>query len=293
MMNKREAILETAVELFAEKGYSQTSMQEIADGVGIAKGSLYSFFSSKEDLIICIYEHYQQLVFERVLVIGLDGDLEPKRKLEKQFSAQFEGIIEYKAYMKMQMRGETAVNSEKIAGMEHRMRGRLFSWLQKSLIELYGEKIRTYQWDLLFMIQSIYRTYMMLMVSDQAKIEPDDIGVHLVRQLDAVANDFLEKGGNPVLTDEMMKHFVVHMDKEGAFVSFEKREQAWKDLYQKLNNLEPQKSSWLKEIANRISKETKKSNPEKIILEGLFALLKGEGDIQKEARELEGEILND
>ncbi|GLB60679.1 TetR/AcrR family transcriptional regulator [Cytobacillus sp. NCCP-133] len=290
-MNKREAILEAAVELFAEKGYSQTSMQEIADRVGISKGSLYSFFTSKEDLIISIYEHYQQLVFERVFIVGLDRHLPPREKLEKQFQVQFEGILEYKAYMKMHMRGETAANSQKVSAMEHRMRGRLFSWLQNRLLELYGEGISIYKWDLLFMVQSIYRTYMMLMVNGQANAKPLDIGKHIGRQLDLMAKDFLNGDSKPILNDEMLRDFIVDMDREGAFVSFEKREQAWKVLYEKLNRLEPEQSFPLKEAANRISEETRKARPEKLVLKGLFALLKQNNEIIIEARALEEEIL--
>ncbi|WP_394138060.1 TetR/AcrR family transcriptional regulator [Cytobacillus oceanisediminis] len=291
-MNKREVILETAVELFAEKGYSHTSMQEIAEGVGISKGSLYSFFTSKEDLIISIYEHYQQLVFERVFIIGLDGDLPPREKLEKQFEVQFEGILHYKAYMKMHMRGETGTNNKKISAMEHRMRGRLFSWLQNSLLELYGEEITAYKWDLMFMTQSIYRTYMMLLVTGQAEAKPAAIGKHIVRQLEVMANDFLNGNSQPILNDEMMQDFIVDMDREGAFVSFEKREQAWKTLYNKLNKLDLPQSSSLKEIANRISEETKKSRPEKVVLKGLFALLKENDEIANESKALEDEILS-
>ncbi|WP_436376605.1 TetR/AcrR family transcriptional regulator [Cytobacillus sp. BC1816] len=292
-MNKREAILETAVSLFAEKGYNQTSMQEIADGVGISKGSLYSFFTSKEELMISIYEHYQQLVFERVFIIGLDEDLPPLQKLEKQFTVQFEGILEYKAYMKMHMRGEAATNSKKISAMEHRMRGRLFSWLEKSLVSLYGEELSAYKWDMLFMIQSIYRTYMMLMVSGKAKISPAKIGKHIVRQLEAMAIDFIRGNSHPILDEEMMKDFVVEMDKEGAFISFEKREQAWKTFYTKLKDLEKSEASSLKEIANRISEETRKSRPEMVVIKGLFALLKENGEIAAAAKVLENEILSE
>lgn len=44
-------------------------------------------------------------------------------RFAKQFQVQFEGILEYKSYMKMHMRGETAKNGDKLAAMEHRMRG--------------------------------------------------------------------------------------------------------------------------------------------------------------------------
>ncbi|WP_044337178.1 TetR/AcrR family transcriptional regulator [Rossellomorea aquimaris] len=290
-MDKRKSILESAVELFAEHGYNQTSMQQIADSVGISKGSLYSFFQSKEDLIISIYEHYQQLVFERAFVVGLDGNLPPFERFAKQFQVQFEGILEYKSYMKMHMRGESAKNSEKLAAMEHRMRGRLFSWLEHNLLEVFGEKIRPYKWDLMWMTQSIYSSYMMLLISTDDALDPSILGKHLVRQISLLAGDFLEGKSKPLLDDEMMKSFSVSMDREGAFISFEERENAWKSLYEKINGLSENRVTYYMNIANRISEECRQSNQDELIIRGLFRLMTDEEDLKKEALELEMQLL--
>lgn len=54
-MKKREAeILRAGVEVFAEKGYAAATIQDIADRVGILKGSLYYYIESKEDLLFRI-----------------------------------------------------------------------------------------------------------------------------------------------------------------------------------------------------------------------------------------------
>ena len=53
----REEILDVALDLFAEKGFHDVAMQEVADRVEVSVGTLYNIFSSKEDL-------YQQLVVE-------------------------------------------------------------------------------------------------------------------------------------------------------------------------------------------------------------------------------------
>ena len=54
--NTRERLLETATELFAEKGYAGTSVREIVDQAGVSKPVLYYYFKSKEGLFYAILE---------------------------------------------------------------------------------------------------------------------------------------------------------------------------------------------------------------------------------------------
>ena len=54
--NSRERILTTATDLFAEKGYSNTSVREIVAKAGVSKPVLYYYFQSKEGLFYAILE---------------------------------------------------------------------------------------------------------------------------------------------------------------------------------------------------------------------------------------------
>lgn len=53
---KRLLILETAIGIFASKGYHATKMQDIADELSIAKGTIYEYFPNKEDLFLAVYD---------------------------------------------------------------------------------------------------------------------------------------------------------------------------------------------------------------------------------------------
>lgn len=48
--NIRDRILKVARQQFEQKGYSKTSMREIADWVGIGVGNIYNYFTNKDDL---------------------------------------------------------------------------------------------------------------------------------------------------------------------------------------------------------------------------------------------------
>ncbi|SCY29427.1 transcriptional regulator, TetR family [Lachnospiraceae bacterium XPB1003] len=55
-MTTRDKILEEALRLFSEKGYDGTSVESIAEAVGIKAPSLYKHFKGKEDILNCIID---------------------------------------------------------------------------------------------------------------------------------------------------------------------------------------------------------------------------------------------
>lgn len=65
-LERERLILEVAEAVFLEKGYHETSMDEVASNVGISKGTLYSHFASKEELIQKLLESKLQALREMV-----------------------------------------------------------------------------------------------------------------------------------------------------------------------------------------------------------------------------------
>jgi AcrR family transcriptional regulator len=86
---KREhEVLAAATKVFYERGYAEASIQDIANELGILKGSLYHYIASKEDLLLRLLERTQQEV-GTILdeVIALDG-LTPLARLREYFGRQ-------------------------------------------------------------------------------------------------------------------------------------------------------------------------------------------------------------
>ncbi|KYD07819.1 TetR/AcrR family transcriptional regulator [Heyndrickxia sporothermodurans] len=54
MTEKQKKILEAAVEIFSEKGYSATSTNEIAKKAGVAEGTIFRHYKTKKDLLLSI-----------------------------------------------------------------------------------------------------------------------------------------------------------------------------------------------------------------------------------------------
>ncbi|GAC1378291.1 MAG: hypothetical protein NVSMB33_02130 [Ktedonobacteraceae bacterium] len=79
---EREAlILQAAEEVLTEKGYYETSMDEIAARVGIAKGTVYLHFASKEDLVVALFQRDMQK-FLHVVEATIALDQTARAKLE-------------------------------------------------------------------------------------------------------------------------------------------------------------------------------------------------------------------
>lgn len=58
--DRRAQIYETAARIFFENGYAATSVDQIADAVGLLKGSLYYYMATKEDLLFHVIEEAHQ-----------------------------------------------------------------------------------------------------------------------------------------------------------------------------------------------------------------------------------------
>lgn len=68
-MNKtKRKIFETSMKLFAEKGYDATSIEEITATVGVAKGTLYYHFSSKEEIFTFLVEEGMKLLKNSIII---------------------------------------------------------------------------------------------------------------------------------------------------------------------------------------------------------------------------------
>lgn len=61
-----QELLDAALTVFADKGYRTTTLDEIAEAAGVTKGTIYHYFSTKEELLLRAIEHYQERVFGRL-----------------------------------------------------------------------------------------------------------------------------------------------------------------------------------------------------------------------------------
>ncbi|MGE0128118.1 MAG: TetR family transcriptional regulator [Blastocatellales bacterium] len=85
----RSLILETALEMFGERGYEETTMRAIAEKAGIALGNTYYHFRSKEHLIQAYYERMHELHRESCAEV-----LQKERTLKGRLSGVMKQILD-------------------------------------------------------------------------------------------------------------------------------------------------------------------------------------------------------
>src|SRR6478609_6735372 len=91
---RRDELLEIAAGLFAEKGFKNTTVRDIADSAGILSGSLYHHFDSKESMVDEILRTFQDELFGRYDEI-LASDADPRAKLEQAVRVSFDAIDQH------------------------------------------------------------------------------------------------------------------------------------------------------------------------------------------------------
>jgi AcrR family transcriptional regulator len=92
--NKQEQISEIAAELISTEGYKGTSLQKIADKVGVHKSTLFHYIKSKKDLLVQILEQSGDTLAANLEKLSTLEELEPEEKLRKAFEYHLSSVIE-------------------------------------------------------------------------------------------------------------------------------------------------------------------------------------------------------
>ena len=78
---RRNEILDAADELFGRKGFDGTSTNDILEKVGIARGTLYYHFKSKEDILDALIQRYEEQMYSAAAAAAKDGSLPVTERL--------------------------------------------------------------------------------------------------------------------------------------------------------------------------------------------------------------------
>ena len=81
VIDTRERILQSAIELFWENGYAATGMADIFERARANSGSFYHFFDSKEDLLLAVLDRYIELLHPALVEPACRGIFDPIERI--------------------------------------------------------------------------------------------------------------------------------------------------------------------------------------------------------------------
>jgi AcrR family transcriptional regulator len=90
----REEILLAAAQIFGQKGFHATSMQDIADSVNLQKASLYHHFESKQEILLSLLDSALDLLIERIAPVQVSQN-PPEEKLREAMRIYIRTVADY------------------------------------------------------------------------------------------------------------------------------------------------------------------------------------------------------
>jgi AcrR family transcriptional regulator len=96
---KKRQILQASLEVFAQKGYGPTVLDDVAAKANMAKGTLYLYFKDKEDLYINTVLHFFELL-EAEIRDNMRPDMDPLELLRSVAASQLKFFVHHKNYIR-------------------------------------------------------------------------------------------------------------------------------------------------------------------------------------------------
>ena len=86
---RQQLIVEVAEKLFQEEGYESVTIRRVAETIDVSPGTIYTYFKSKEELIVCVLIHNMKL---------LEQNIAKSLKVDDPIKAMVAMATDYKAY---------------------------------------------------------------------------------------------------------------------------------------------------------------------------------------------------
>lgn len=193
MNQRKRQVLDNALQLFIEKGFQETSIQDILDKSLISKGTFYNYFSSKVECFKAIMEQtrYEASLLRHEML--LNQDITDENLLLDQILVLMQ--INKKQNLVSVFENIFQSNDKELRELVERFRLLEIEWVSNRFIDIFGEKVRPLSLELaiLFFAMVHHLTYAYrLFYSDL--IDPKNILRIAIRNIKAIYPSMLESG---------------------------------------------------------------------------------------------------
>ncbi|MGD6803820.1 TetR/AcrR family transcriptional regulator [Rossellomorea aquimaris] len=188
MKEKDMQIIEVGMRLFASKGFSTTSVQEIATESGISKGAFYLHFKTKDDLLLGILQYHFDMIHRTISEETKDIE-DPREKLIREQMAIYSHFITHRDLLVMLAKEQAIPRNETVKQLifEKKMERQLE--YRKSIIDIYGSEIEPFSWDLTLIFEGIIKSYMSVLMFSTQDFDLRSLTEYMLNRLDSIVKD--------------------------------------------------------------------------------------------------------
>jgi AcrR family transcriptional regulator len=97
---RRQAVVQQAARVFAERGYDQTSIQDLAEAIGLAAGGIYHYIGSKEQLLIRICDQLMDPLLDQARGVAA-SEADPEAQLRAIVRLWVAQVVEHRDHMRV------------------------------------------------------------------------------------------------------------------------------------------------------------------------------------------------
>lgn len=261
-MSKKQLIMETAIQLFAEKGIDATSVQQITDACGISKGAFYLSFKSKEELIVSIIDYFMKNITSQIdHLVNYSSD--PQKKLYHYYYQSFYLMQQHFDLAIVFMKEQSQTFNETILEIMNHYENLMSQILYSLLLQLYP-KSEQHIYDLIIVVNGLIAGYVQHFFK---KSLGDQFDLHLLAtSLVEKTNIIAEHMKKPYFTKDM---YSLTQDQDFTITVNDILKEA-DNVCSYLNN------ELLIDSINITVEQIKQPNPHKTIVAGMLANLQAD-----------------
>lgn len=206
MKEKEINIIEAGIKLFAKKGFSSTTIQEIAEECGISKGSFYLHFKSKEALLLATFEYYLSFSMENLKQIRRKHK-DPREAFIEQTAYQFKEIFDHRDFIVMMIREHTIPDRGTMSDFFQKATKMGNEFYLNALSDIYRSKIDAFKYDLNLIVQGIINSYKNLFIFSSLTLDFTKLAEFILERMDDIVEGLIKSNKSPMLTGEAVSEF--------------------------------------------------------------------------------------
>lgn len=212
-MSKKQLIMESALELFAQQGFDATSVQQITEHAGISKGAFYLSFKSKDELINGLIDHFMLSLISDIDQVVKNHETDANL-LYEFYQAAFHSFQKHSDFAKIFIKEQSKTLNEELISKIHQYDKLIDNIILGMLDRIYGEEISQTRYDLIYCVKGFIHTYSHLILFFDVPLD-----LHTLSRSLAEKTALLAKHSETTFITEELYHtinepFHVHVTKE-------------------------------------------------------------------------------